>query len=298
MERDRQRIAERVSARIIIGNVFLFLLKLIGGIRGHSAAMISDAVHSLADVVSTLIVIIGVRLAGKAADREHPYGHERMECVAAIILAAVLGATGVGIGYSGLYKMVRADYAGDMIPGTIALGAALISIVLKETMYWYTRTAAKKINSSVMMADAWHHRSDALSSVGSLAGIIGARMGYPVFDAVACLLISVLVVKAAVDIFADAVNKIIDRACDEATMEAIRKLILSNGDIIGIDVMRTRMFGDKIYVDVEIVVEGQLSLCESHAIAHLIHDEVENVFKEVKHCMIHVNPGTELKASE
>lgn len=285
-----EHIAIRVSVRTILINSVLAALKLAAGILGASAAMVSDAVHTLSDVFSTLVVIIGVKAAYRAPDREHPYGHERFECVAAIILAVVLCATGLGIGYGGLTSIIGGSYDEAAAPGLVALVAALVSIVVKEAMYWYTRSAAKKINSGALMADAWHHRSDGLSSVGSLIGILGARMGFPIFDPLACMVICVFIVKAALDIFLDAVGKMTDKACDDETEDRIRSLILGQEGIDGIDELKTRMFGDRIYVDVEIRVDGQISLLDGHEAAHVVHDAIESEFPRIKHCMVHVNP--------
>ena len=160
-----QQIAMRVSANSIAANVVLSAFKLFAGIAAHSGAMVSDAVHSASDVFSTVIVIIGFRISGKASDEKHPYGHERMECVASILLAVVLCATGAGIGLGGIENISRGSYTQLEVPGMLAMAAAVISIIVKEAMYWYTRYAARKINSTSLMADAWHHRSDALSSV-------------------------------------------------------------------------------------------------------------------------------------
>ncbi|MGN0578820.1 MAG: cation diffusion facilitator family transporter, partial [Ruminiclostridium sp.] len=188
-ETEFQRVANKVSIVTIIGNVALSLVKLLAGIIAHSGAMISDAVHSASDVFSTFVVIIGIRLASKEPDKEHPYGHERMECVAAIILAVVLFITGLGIGADALNKILGGSYNDLQAPGVLALIAAVVSIVSKEAMYWYTRHYAKKIDSGAIMADAWHHRSDALSSVGALIGIGGAMLGFPVMDSIASLVI-------------------------------------------------------------------------------------------------------------
>lgn len=290
MERNKQQVAMKVSRNAIIGNVLLSAFKLLAGVLGRSAAMLSDAVHSLSDVFSTVIVMIGVKLSGKKADKEHPYGHERFECVAALILAIILCATGIGIGYGGVKSILAGQYATMPIPGLLALVAAIVSIVTKEAMYWYTRSAAKKVNSGALMADAWHHRSDALSSIGSFIGILGARMGFPVLDAVACLVICLFIVKAAWDIFMDSIGKMTDKACDDDTVAKIRSVILEQENVQGIDLIRTRLFGDKIYVDVEISVDGKLPLGEGHDIAHAVHDAIENHFEYVKHCMVHVNP--------
>jgi len=203
-------------------------------------------------VFSTFIVIIGVKIANKESDESHPYGHERMECVAAIILAIILCITGVGIGYSGIMKISLGDNSGFVIPSVLALIAAIISIIVKEGMYWYTRAAAKKINSGALMADAWHHRSDSLSSIGSFIGILGARMGFPILDPIASVVICIFIVKASCDIFIDEINKMTDKSCDNETIEKISNLIKEEEGVLGIDSIKTRLFGDKMYVDIEI----------------------------------------------
>ena len=188
-ETEFTRVANRVAFVTIFENVLLALGKLIAGLIGHSSAMISDAVHSASDVFSTIVVLIGVKLSSKESDKEHPYGHERLECVAAIVLAVVLLLTGLGIGYDAIKNILGGNYKELTAPTVLALVAAIISIVAKEAMYWYTRYYAKRIDSSALMADAWHHRSDALSSVGALIGIGGAMLGYPVMDCQSCNLL-------------------------------------------------------------------------------------------------------------
>ena len=210
--------------------------------------------------------------------------------MAALLLAVLLGITGLGIGWSGLRTIMAKNYHTIAIPGIFALIAAVISIVAKESMYWYKRAAAKKTNSGALMADAWHHRSDALSSVGSLLGIFGARIGFPVLDSVASLVICLFILKVSVDIFRDAISKMVDRACDDQTIAKIRELILAQDNVEGIDVLKTRLFGDKIYIDVEISVHAGTSLLASHDIAHIVHDILEEQIPNVKHCMVHVNP--------
>lgn len=288
-----KRIAMRISLVSIAVNLALSAFKLIAGIVANSGAMVSDAVHSASDVFSTFIVMIGVSIAGKASDKEHQYGHERMESVASILLAVVLLATGAGIGYEGLVKIFGGDYGSLEIPGRLALAAAVGSILVKEWMYWYTRAGAKRINSGALMADAWHHRSDSLSSIGAFIGILGARLGLPVLDPIASVVICLFIAKAAFSIFKDAVDKMVDKSCDKETVEAIRKVVLEQEGVIGIDLLQTRMFGSKIYVDVEISADGSKSLTETHHIAEGAHDAIENSFPAVKHCMVHVNPHGE-----
>ena len=210
-----EKTAIKTSVITIIVNFMLTVFKLIAGIFGASMALISDAVHSASDVFSTVIVIAGVKVSAKKADKKHPFGHERFECVAAIVLAVVLLATGLVIGYTGIKNIVTDEYLNFETPKLIALIAAAVSIVVKEGMFWYTIIAAKKVNSAALRADAWHHRSDALSSIGSLVGVVGAMYGVPVLDSVACLVICLMIAFAAIKIFIDAINKMTDEACDD-----------------------------------------------------------------------------------
>lgn len=286
---NRTQITMRVSRRSIAANVLLSVVKLLSGVLARSGAMVSDAIHSASDVVSTIIVMIGVKASEKASDREHPYGHERMECVAAIVLSAILMATGLLVGWSGVEKIVHRE---DLpVPGIAALFAAVLSIAVKEGMFWYTRHYARSLDSEALMADAWHHRSDALSSVGALLGIAGARLGYPILDPLSSVVICVFIGKAAIDIFRDAVDKMVDHSCDEATERAIRGCVMGHEGVEHIDLLRTREFGNRIYIELEISVDGQLPLVDAHAIAERVHNDVEMAFPQVKHIMIHVNPA-------
>ena len=284
-------LAMKVSGVSIAVNLLLSVFKLIAGILAHSGAMISDAVHSASDVGSTFIVMIGVTLSGKKSDKEHQYGHERMECVSSIILSGLLLVTGLGIGLGGVENIVKSSHGeAIVIPGMLALVAAVVSIVVKEWMFWYTRGAAKKINSGALMADAWHHRSDAMSSVGAFVGIFGARMGFPILDPLASVVICLLIVKASVDIFRDAIDKMVDRSCDEKTEKEMRETILKVDGVKRIDLLQTRLFGSKMYVDIEIAADGAQTLDAAHEIAEKVHHAIEETFTEVKHCMVHVNP--------
>ena len=292
MKKDEfQKVANRVSITSIVANVLLSLLKLLAGIIAHSSAMVSDAIHSASDVFSTFVVMIGIRLAAKKPDKEHPYGHERLECVAAIVLAMVLLMTGLAIGGGAFKNIIQGNYNNLKEPGILALVAAIVSIIVKEGMYWYTRFNAKKIDSSALMADAWHHRSDAFSSIGALVGIAGARMGFPIMDSVASLVIFVFIAKAAFDIFKDAMDKMVDHSCGEETEKEMYDCAMKNENVLGIDLLQTRIFGNKIYVDLEIQADGNITLQEAHDIAEEVHDEIETHFPKVKHIMVHVNPA-------
>ena len=285
-----EKTAMKVSIVSVIWNLLLSAGKLFAGIFANSGAMISDAVHSASDVFSTIIVMIGVKISGKDSDNDHPYGHERLECVAAIILATVLAATGIGIGYGAVVKIMAGDYNVEM-PGILALVAAVVSILVKELMFWYTRYYAKQIDSSALMADAWHHRSDSLSSIGALIGIIGARLGFGIMEPLASVVICIFIEKAAYDIFMDAVNKMVDKSCDDDTMEKIKACAMNIPGVENIDLLRTRVFGNKIYVDMEIAADGNKTLDETHAVAERVHDAIEQEFPKVKHIMVHVNPA-------
>ncbi|MCL2110493.1 cation diffusion facilitator family transporter [Microgenomates group bacterium] len=291
MKKTATQIAIKASITTIISDAALSLLKLLTGIFARSSALISDSIHTLSDVLSTVIVIIGVKLAARGPDKEHPYGHERFECVAAIILATILFMTGAGIGWTAIQNVSTTPSIDLTIPELPALIVAIVSIIVKESMYWYKRSAAKKTNSSALMADAWHHRSDALSSIGSFAGILGARLGFPILDPLAGLVICLFILKVALDIFKDAIGKMTDRSAPKKLEVQIRQLILSHKSVVSIDLLKTRLFADRVYVDVEISIDGTKTLDQAHAVAKKVHDAIENKIPQVKHCNIHTNPA-------
>lgn len=286
---DEKKIVDRLSRVGIFGNILLAAFKLFAGIFGKSGAMVSDAVHSLSDVFATLIAWIGVRLSRRAEDAEHPYGHERLECVASLLLGLILAGTGIGIGWSGIRKL-SGEGGSIEIPTLLPLIAAVISIVVKEGMYRYTMHYAKALDSAAFKADAWHHRSDAISSVGSFIGIGLAKLGLPFMDPVASIIICLLILKVAFDISRDAVYKMLDTSCDNAFEQRLRTFIGSQDGVGRIDLLRTRQFGNRIYVDLEIAVKPDISLRDAHGIAERVHSAVEQEFPNVKHVMIHVNP--------
>lgn len=284
------KIINRLSTVGIAGNIALVVFKLYAGIAGHSGAMVSDAVHSLSDVFATLVAYIGVRISKKAPHQDHPYGHDRLECVASMILGMILLATGFGIGLNGVKQIAAGHYEQLAVPSAIALAAAVVSIVSKEVMFWYTRYYAKKLNSSAFMADAWHHRSDALSSVGSLIGIGGAMLGVPVMEPIACVAICLCILKVAYNILKDSIDKMLDTACSPEYEASLRSFIAEQDGVRRVDKLQTRRFGSKIYIDAEIGVDGSISLFEAHAIAESVHNAVEKRDQEIKHIMIHENP--------
>ncbi|MBQ6894871.1 MAG: cation transporter [Clostridia bacterium] len=286
----KKDLAMHISFVTIIINIILSLFKFIAGFVSNSSAMISDAVHSASDVLSTIIVMIGIKASQKTSDKEHPYGHERIECVASFLLSVALFITGLSIGVDAAKTIVLKTYENKESIGFIALIAAVLSIVTKEWMFWYTRSGAKKLSSTALMADAWHHRSDALSSVGALIGIGLSMAGFPIFDPIASIIICVLILKVAIDIFMEACNRMIDTAADEQTEKKLIETIKSVDGVIEVNKLKTRLFASKMYVDVEFSADGDLSLTDAHEIAHRVHDLLEESFPEIKHCMVHVNP--------
>ena len=286
--KNNEKIAIKVSIISIILNCLLTLIKFISGVISKSSAMISDSVHSLSDVLSTFVVIIGVKISNKKADSDHPYGHERIECVSAIILSGMLFIIGALIGINGIKNVTNSSNL--VMPGVLALIASIISIISKEAMYQYTIRVSKKINSAALKADAWHHRSDALSSIGSFIGILGSRLGFKVFDPLASVIISLCIIKVSIDIFKDAIDKMVDKSCDKEVIDKVISLIEKNESVKNIDDIKTRQFGNKAYVDVEISVDENLLLKDAHKVAEEIHNSVENEINIVKHCMVHVNP--------
>lgn len=283
----REQIGNRTILITIVMNIFLSLIKLLAGFIGHSTSMISDGVHSLSDVISSIGVFIGLRISQKPADIDHPYGHEKFEAVLSKILAFILFLTGLSIGYSAIETIVSSSY---IIPKMMTIWAALLSIGVKEWMYHYTIRQAKKIESTALAADAWHHRSDSLSSIGALIGIIGARLGFPILDPLAALVITLIILKVAIEIFVEATNQVIDKAASPELVNEIIQQIQSVNGVLAIDSLKTRVHSNRIYVDLEISVEATLSLIEAHTIAEAVHYQLEQNIHKIKHCTVHVNP--------
>ena len=284
---DAKRVTMQVSTVGIVCNAALTVFKLVAGIVAHSSAIVADAVHSASDILGSLIVMIGAVFSHKAADASHPYGHEKLECIASILLGNILVLVGAAIGYAGVMKIVR----GETLAAPGALIAAVVSIGVKEGLYWYTIAAAKRIRSVSLKAEAWHHRSDALSSIGSFAGVLGARLGVPILDPIASIVICLFIFKVAYGIFHESIDRLVDRACDPDTVAAMRETMQRTPGVVRVDDIKTRLFGSRTYVDAEIAVDGALPLRDAHVIAEAVHHELERDYPDVKHCTVHVNPA-------
>ena len=290
-QQDFQTAATKVSVISMATNVILTVAKFAAGVIAHSGAMISDAVHSASDIFSGLIVLIGVRISSRAPDEKHPYGHERFECVAALLLSGILALVGGTIGVNAVKDIIGGGV--QETPGILALVAAVVSIVAKESLFWYTGGYAKKYRSTALHAEAWHQRSDALSSIGALIGIAGARMGVPVMEPIASLIIALFILRVAVRIFRDAIDQMVDKSASEETETAFRTTALEQPGVMGVELLRTRMFGNRVYVDLEIAVDPEMKLAAAHEIAERVHDAIEQTYPDVKHIMVHVNPAKE-----
>lgn len=285
--KENYNLGIKASIVTIVINVVLTVVKLVAGFLGRSNAMLADGVHTLSDVLSTVVVMVGLKVSSREPDESHPYGHERFELVFSKILSVFLVLTGVFIGYEGIKTLISGEIH---TPGRIALFAALASILAKEVMYRYTMNVAKKIESVSMEADAWHHRSDALSSIGTFIGIFGARLGFPILDPIAGILVSLMVIKVGIDLYMKSVRGLVDEAADEDIVEKIKRLTHEVDGVKNISDLKTRVFANKIYVDIDIEVDGYKKVHEGHDIAQEVHDVVEGKVKNVKHCMVHVEP--------
>ena len=285
------KIINKVAIVTIVVNLVLAVGKFLAGIFGHSTAMISDAVHSSSDVLSTLIVLVGARIAVKNEDKDHNYGHDKFESIASILLAMLLFATALALGWTGIKSIADAAKGGEFVKPTLAaLIAAIVSIVVKEGMYWYTIYYAKKLDSQALKADAWHHRSDAFSSVAGFVGILGAMLGVYVLEGIATVLIALLIIKVSYDIVKIVLRQLTDHAAPEELVGKIYKTINDDEDVKNVDLLKTRISGSIIYVEAEIAVDRELSIVEAHDIAQRVHDKIETTFEEVRHIVIHVNP--------
>lgn len=288
-----KKIIVKASIWTMILNAFLAVLKVTAGILGRSAAILSDAVNSISDVATGLAVMIFGKMSRKERDSDHPYGHEKYESMVSVFLGIALLLTAFEIG-----KATVVDIWGHLTSGTpldsdpnwIALVAAVLTILIKETMFRVTRHFAKKANSPALAALSLDHRSDVFAATGVLLGIGGALLGVKVLDPLASLVICGLIFYEGIGIIVTGMNQVIDKAADPETVQAIRDLVSTHSDVKHLDDLKTRVFGMRLFVDMEIAVDPRLTIGQAHHIAHLLHDDIEAKFPDVKHCMIHVNP--------
>lgn len=282
--------ALQISFVSILFNLSLTLMKLAVGVIGNSYALVSDAIHSSADVMSSVVVAVGIRMSAKPADSEHPYGHERFECVTAIAVAVILLITGLALGYSSLSAIAAGDYDTLTAPSTLAVVMALVPVIAKELMYRFEEHMSIKLRSDALHADALHHRADEWISLGVLAGVAGGHFGYAVVDTLAGFIVSLLIIKAAAEIFYDAICKMIDRAAPHEYAERLN-MFLEGTVPDGITFTAvTRMFGSFYLTDLTLYVDENNTLKTYTDIADSLNREILSNFNKIKCCNIIFKP--------
>lgn len=293
MERDK--ILYRVTLLGSVVNLLLLVFKFVAGVLGHSAAMIADAVHSLSDFVTDLIVIVFVKISSKPEDADHAYGHGKYETLASCIIGLALIVVGVMMGYNATVKIVDVVKNGTELasPGIIALAAAVLSIVLKEWMFRITRKVAREVDSPAVEANAWHHRSDALSSVGTAIGIGGAILlgsKWAVLDPIAALVVSVFIVVQAAKILSDAIGQLMEKSLPRDVEQRICEIVYEEEGTSDIHHLRTRKIGSQISIELHVRMNGSLTLREVHGKSIAIEKRLRAAFGDSTYINLHVEP--------
>lgn len=275
-------------------NVALLLFKFVAGIVGHSAAMIADAIHSLSDFLTDVIVLVFIRISDKPRDKSHDYGHGKYETLAMMLIGVALLVVAVGILYSGATKIHQwLEGAQLEAPGMLALWAALLSIVMKEAVYRYSMVKARQLNSQAVEANAWHHRSDALSSLGTAVGIGGAiffGQRWTVLDSLASCVVGVLIVKVAVDLLRNALGDLLEHSLPDAVEEEILQLVASLSGVVEPHNLRTRRIGNHYAIELHIRMKGDITLREAHDKASEVEALLKNHYGRETHVAVHVEP--------
>ncbi len=292
---EREKKIYRVTVIGSLVNIALTILKFIAGAIGRSAAMTADAVHSLSDLVTDVIVIVFVGIAGKPDDRDHGYGHGKFETLATLIVGVILLSVGIGIAYSGI-KAIIASLNGHIPepPGMIALIVAIVSIIAKEWVYRYTVSRGRNLDSTAVIANAWHHRSDALSSLGTLAGIAGAMFlgeNWRILDPIAAVIVSLFIIKTSYDIIRPSIDELLEKSLPDETIAEISQLIESVPGVVGVHKLRTRRIGNNIAIEVHTEMDGDLSLREAHGIATEVEHRLRQRYGTGTHIGIHMEPA-------
>ena len=269
-------------------NVLQTLIKIGFGILGQSAALIADGIHSLSDLLSDLLVIIAVRLGSRKADYEHPYGHRRFETIATVILGVSLITIGGLISWSVMNRMAHPEHL--PVPNAMGLGIAAVSILVNEWLYHYTKRIAKKTRSKLLMANAWHQRSDAISSLVVLFGIGAVMLGYPLADAIAAIVVALMIAKIGLNLVLDSIKELVDTSLPPKVIAEIRATIMGIDGVEGIHLLRSRQMGEDALIDAHIVVDPRITVSEGHTISDTVRDELVSRFDDVMDVLVHVDP--------
>ena len=292
MKKKEEKIIKKNTILTIFVNSFLAIAKLIGGIFGNSAVLIADAINSVGDIATNLVVYISAKFSKKEKDEDHPYGHERFDSMISIFLGLALLVTAFMLGKNSLTRLYDVVINNETIPKPIwyTWVIALITIVVKELLFRKTTVDAKKAKSQSLMAQAWDHRADTITAFGAIVGIVGAIYSIYFIDPLVSFIISLFILRLGIKIIKAGISQVVDESANNDQIKQIRNLVLSDENVISIDEIKTRKFGLSFYVDLEISLDAKLSLEEAHAISEEIHDLIEEEMADVIHCMIHVNP--------
>lgn len=295
MKKEEEIIIKKNTVITIILNTLLALAKLIGGILGASAVLVADAINSIGDIATNVVVFVSAKLSKKERDKDHPYGHDKFDSMISIFLGIALMFTAWQLGKGAVLRFIDVVFNNLTIeqPMWYTWVIASITIVIKEILFRITKIDAKKARSQALMAQAWDHRSDTISSFGAVVGIVGAIYGIGFLDPLASLLIACFILRLGFKIIRTGISQVVDESADIEHIKHLKKIIESNPNVRRIDEIKTRMFGLSFYVDLEISLDASLSLTEAHDISEAIHDQVEKEMSDVIHCMIHVNPYDE-----
>ncbi len=281
-------ISPGIKATLVgaFANLLLSVVKFIGGVMGNSTALMADAVHSLSDLLTDAIVLATHKIGQIPADSNHPYGHGRAETIGATIVGGVIILAGIWIAYDVSHVIASGH---RLVPTWLAAGAAVVSILTNEGIFHYTRSVGEKINSPAIVANAWHHRSDAISSVAALIGILGAHFGYPIMDPLAGGVVALMILKVGYDILTDGLRDLMDTGLSEDQTQEIQKIIDDIPEVIKFHDLRTRTLGGEIFMDVHILVDTDLTVTEGHAAAERVRRSLINAFEKVQDVMVHVD---------
>ena len=296
-DKGRDRAGQRVTWVGAVANTLLIVLKFIAGIHGHSQALIADAVHSVSDLFTDAIVLLGLRIGGKAPDEGHPFGHARIETLASAIVGLALIATAL---YLGIDAALNIYHHTEHHPTSLALIGAGVSIALKEALYHYTVRVGRRIKSQLIIANAWHHRSDALSSVAVLLGVTGTLINpsWHILDSFAALLVSFFIVKVGLDILRNSLREFTDTAPPPEILNKISDCTRSVKGVYGMHDLRVRTSGGLYQMETHIVVDGQLTVTEGHKIAKAVESCLAEEIEDLDRVIVHVDPVSEEKAPE
>ncbi|MGE4572164.1 MAG: cation diffusion facilitator family transporter [Candidatus Izemoplasmatales bacterium] len=295
MKKVEEKIIKKNTFLSIIMNTLLAIAKLFGGILGGSAVLVADAVNSIGDIATNIVVFVSAKFSKKEKDDTHPYGHEKFDSMISIFLGFALLITAYQLGKDAVERFI--DIVIEGLPFSTPMWytwvIAIITIIVKEILFRITKIDAKKAKSQALMAQAWDHRSDTIVSFGAIIGIVGAIYGVGFLDPLASFVIGVFIFRLGFKIIKTGVSQVVDASADDEQIVKIKEIVHENDKVRRIDEIKTRMFGISFYVDLEIALDAHLSLEEAHAIAESIHDRIEEQMPDVIHCMIHINPFEE-----